>query len=49
MTIRLFSESFKKESFGLSGETFSNIDISVNDFTYIERANRFRHEFDLNI
>ena len=46
-TIRLFSESFKKESFGLSGEKFSNIDISVNDFTYIERANRFRHEFDL--
>ena len=47
VTIRLFSESFKKESFGLSGETFSNIDISVNDFTYIERANRFRHEFNL--
>ena len=47
VTIRVFSEAFKRESFGLSSETFSNIDISVNDFNYIERANRFRHEFNL--
>jgi len=45
-TIKVFSEEFKKVS-GAGSSIFSNVDVFVDDFTYIERLQRYRYSFNL--
>jgi hypothetical protein len=45
-TVKVFSEEFKKIS-GAGNSIFSNIDIFVDDFNYVERLQRYRYSFNL--
>ena len=47
VTVKVFSEEFKKQNVGYAETSFSHIDIFVDDFTYVERLKRFRHDFEL--
>ena len=47
VTVKVFSEEFKKEIVGYAQTSFSHMDIFVDDFTYVERIQRYRYDFAL--
>ena len=47
VTVKVFSEEFKKEKLGMLKLHSPHMDIFVDDFTYVERIQRYRYDFAL--